>query len=392
MSQKIDLSGLKDLASMAAAAAPRGYNNLSVNTSKETGPPRKKKKKKKDKKVKQKKEKYVNKNIDLLGENNNNDDTSTGRPRRASFDAKSSSYGRLDVQKPTAVVTSTKKHRTFGVPEETTDKYEDEEEQEEEDQEEIDQQNNLATITGRLGLGNQQTGSSFWFDNTPPSLVEGKYKAKMSFEAGKKLEKEAERLWDKEVEIYNKRKESGGKTSSSDGKWLRTVMRNGTLSDRVAAMSMVVQESVVHNFNTLSALVAMTKKRGSREAHLAIEAVRDLFASHILPGNRKLELFHNHPLDHRGVTATHLIWWKFESALSNKYGEFISGKYASERAAREWSTVVDISIIPPSFKPVPLSFSRSPLSKTPKQVFFNPINIFDFFYTLYYCFIIYFFV
>ena len=62
----------------------------------------------------------------------------------------------------------------------------------------------------------------------------------------------------------------------------------------------------------------------------------------------------------------------------------------SEGAAREWSTVVDISIPPPSFKPVSLSLSRSPLSKTPKQVFFNPINIF-YFYTLYYCFIIYFF-
>ena len=34
-------------------------------------------------------------------------------------------------------------------------------------------------------------------------------------------------------------------------------------------------------------------------------------------------------------------------------------------------------------------FHVSPLSKTPKQVFFNPINIFDSFYhTLYYCFII----
>ena len=29
----------------------------------------------------------------------------------------------------------------------------------------------------------------------------------------------------------------------------------------------------------------------------------------------------------------------------------------------------------PSFKPVSLSLSRSPLSKTPKQVFFNPIHI-----------------
>ena len=62
----------------------------------------------------------------------------------------------------------------------------------------------------------------------------------------------------------------------------------------------------------------------------------------------------------------------------------------SER--REWSTVVYISIHPPSFKPVSLSLSRFPLSKTPKtpkQVFFNPINIFDIFYTLYYCFWIY---
>ena len=51
------------------------------------------------------------------------------------------------------------------------------------------------------------------------------------------------------------------------------------------------------------------------------------------------------------------------------------GKYLSEGAAREWSTVVDISMTPPSFNPVSLSLSRSPLSKTPKQVFFNPINI-----------------
>ena len=46
----------------------------------------------------------------------------------------------------------------------------------------------------------------------------------------------------------------------------------------------------------------------------------------------------------------------------------------------EWSTVVDILIPPPCFKPVSLYLSRSPLSKTPKQVFFNPyfhpINIF----------------
>ena len=63
---------------------------------------------------------------------------------------------------------------------------------------------------------------------------------------------------------------------------------------------------------------------------------------------------------------------------------FITRKYLSERAAREWSTVVDISMTPPSFKPVSLTLSRSPLSKTHKEVFFNPINIFDTFTTLFY--------
>ena len=48
-----------------------------------------------------------------------------------------------------------------------------------------------------------------------------------------------------------------------------------------------------------------------------------------------------------------------------------------ERASCNGSTVVDISIHPPSFKPILLTLSRYPQSKTPKQVFFNPINIFD---------------
>ena len=51
------------------------------------------------------------------------------------------------------------------------------------------------------------------------------------------------------------------------------------------------------------------------------------------------------------------------------------GEYLSEGAAREWSTVVKICIPPPSFNPVSLFLSRSPLFKTPKQVFFNPIHI-----------------
>ena len=49
----------------------------------------------------------------------------------------------------------------------------------------------------------------------------------------------------------------------------------------------------------------------------------------------------------------------------------------------EWSTVVDILISPPYFKPVSLFLSRSPLSKTPKQVFFDVIMILTLLHTVY---------
>ena len=56
--------------------------------------------------------------------------------------------------------------------------------------------------------------------------------------------------------------------------------------------------------------------------------------------------------------------------------ESYMGKYSSEGASRNGSTVVDISITTFYFKSSSLSSPRSPLSKTPKQVFFfNVINI-----------------
>ncbi len=219
----------------------------------------------------------------------------------------------------------------FGERETTTDKYADSDDDDDSASgnatEESSSSSARTTAPGLLGQSNAE--SALWYDNCPPPLVDGPYKAKISFDAGKALEGRAQELWDAEIEAYQARK--AGRKSSSDSKWLRTVMRNGTLSDRVAAMSMVVQESVLHNFETLAALVAMTRKRGSREAHLAIEAIRDLFANQLLP-DRKLRLFHNNPLDHKGATDAHLIYWRFEAALSEKFSEYVQ---AMEEGAQE---------------------------------------------------------
>ena len=62
-----------------------------------------------------------------------------------------------------------------------------------------------------------------------------------------------------------------------------------------------------------------------------------------------------------------------DNSAKDENNKFKNGKYSKRRRAciaYMESTVVDISIPPPSFKPVSLSLPRSSLSKTPKQVFF----------------------
>ena len=79
------------------------------------------------------------------------------------------------------------------------------------------------------------------------------------------------------------------------------------------------------------------------------------------------------------------------STVMSEIDQEVGGKYSSDgvfKAKRACnrvygSTVVDISIPPPSFKPVSLSSSRSPLSlKHPNMSFFNVINILTLLHTL----------
>ena len=57
---------------------------------------------------------------------------------------------------------------------------------------------------------------------------------------------------------------------SSDTQWLKTVLTSGTLVDRVAALTVTVQNSPIHNMAALDSLVSMATKKGRREAMMAV--------------------------------------------------------------------------------------------------------------------------
>lgn len=91
------------------------------------------------------------------------------------------------------------------------------------------------------------------------------WESKAGFRAGKKYDPKSLRARAMEVlkvqsEAYEGSVKSKG---STDQKYLRTVVRTGTLTDRMAAMSLIVQECPLLAHKALMTLTGMAKKTGS---------------------------------------------------------------------------------------------------------------------------------
>jgi ribosome biogenesis protein MAK21 len=145
----------------------------------------------------------------------------------------------------------------------------------------------------------------------------------------------ARSLLDTENETYKKSQQS-----KSSQNFYSTVIASGTLSDKISALTLAVQESPVHNVKALETLVALAKKRSRAQAVDVLRALKDLLAQgSLLPSDRKLHPFNSHPevlasfgkskswkpgdALPQAVKPQHLISWAFESWLKEVYFEVL---------------------------------------------------------------------
>ncbi|TPX45776.1 hypothetical protein SeLEV6574_g03673 [Synchytrium endobioticum] len=112
--------------------------------------------------------------------------------------------------------------------------------------------------------------------------------------------------------------------SAGDKNFLSTVLKSGTVTDKVSALTILVQEAPLYSLKHLKEdlLEGMAKKKSKREAILAIDSIRDLMMSLLLP-DRKLRYFRDQPLEDPKVTDAHLLVWYFEDTLKKIYFELI---------------------------------------------------------------------
>ncbi|XP_035986300.1 CCAAT/enhancer-binding protein zeta isoform X2 [Fundulus heteroclitus] len=140
----------------------------------------------------------------------------------------------------------------------------------------------------------------------------------------------AQRLYEAEVDLFRTKKNLQKGANSA---WMKTVVSSGVLADRMAAMTLLIQDAPVHMLEHVEALVSMVRRKGSRRMGLmALDTLRELLLSNLLPEARKLRPFAQRPFHlleerasgNRDARDRRLLLWFFEHRLKLQVAEFVA--------------------------------------------------------------------
>lgn len=130
-------------------------------------------------------------------------------------------------------------------------------------------------------------------------------------------------------------------SNSTAQKFYSTIMSSGTLSDKISALTLAVQESPLHNAKSMETLINLARKRSRAQAVEVLGSLKDMFAhGTVLPGDRRLRSFANQPTlmaafqgvsnkwSERdplpgGLQKSHLVLWAFEHYVKDQYFEVL---------------------------------------------------------------------
>ncbi|CAL9731867.1 ribosome biogenesis protein Mak21p [Monosporozyma unispora] len=81
---------------------------------------------------------------------------------------------------------------------------------------------------------------------------------------------------------------------SSQKKFMSQILTSGTLNDKISALTLLIQDSPIHNIKSLDMLLTFCNKKSRNSQLQSLNALKDLFLNGLLP-DRKLRYFKNQP-------------------------------------------------------------------------------------------------
>ena len=101
---------------------------------------------------------------------------------------------------------------------------------------------------------------------------------------------------------------------------MEDIAKKGTISDRIAALTLLIKTSPFYQLSSLDVLISMAKKKEQWISQLALEALKDLFINDLLP-DTPLRQFENYDFtthnnnNNNILTIEEIVMLWFESEL-----------------------------------------------------------------------------
>lgn len=110
--------------------------------------------------------------------------------------------------------------------------------------------------------------------------------------------------------------------NNSQRKFMADILQEGTLNDKISALTLLVQESPIHNLKALESLLGFCNKKSRNSILATLAALKDMFLNGGLIPDRKLKYFKNQNLSMMMNKKTLAIWY-FEDYLKKYYFQIL---------------------------------------------------------------------
>ncbi|CAK7901282.1 ribosome biogenesis protein Mak21p [[Candida] anglica] len=165
--------------------------------------------------------------------------------------------------------------------------------------------------SSKLAIPNRTDWYNVPFDKT--------YEAEKQDRFGlERLTERAQKTLESENKIYLQEFTS----NNSQKKFLSQILSDGTLNDKISALTLLIQESPLHNMKAFDTLLGYCEKKSRTAALQSINAMKDLLLNGVLP-DRKLVAFTKQPLN-RNLPSEQLAVYFFEDYMKKSYFKLIS--------------------------------------------------------------------
>jgi hypothetical protein len=161
--------------------------------------------------------------------------------------------------------------------------------------------------------------NTLWYNHKLSPLKQHSSSRSLCREHSDLMKLYAKKLLEMETKLYNN---NLGEKNSSDLNWMSTVAASGTFHDKLAAKIVLMQESMIHNLDSLLSVILLTQKK-KRESLKALDCLKSLWITDLLPENRKLKFFYEQNLYDAASSDAHLLLIYFEDQVKVAYSTYL---------------------------------------------------------------------